>query len=166
MWIFNAINPLTVLYKLINCIKEVSNYRFYRKSISRMQSTGLLAQKEMRADWLKRVYFVVNLQPETLLAGGDLVELEQSRVTEAIASKNDVFSQDGLLEIVVADYRRIKTSDYYAYLIWIRYRTLTKIWDWVHVILWFTIAGLLISQYSYAVDFFNWLVAQYNQINK
>jgi len=80
----------------------------------------------MRADTLKRVYFVINLLPETLLAGSDVELLERSRVTEAIAERNQVFMKDGLLEIIEADYRRIKTAEYYAYLVWIKYRWESK----------------------------------------
>lgn len=151
MWLINLLNPVVVLHRLMLCIKDFSNYRFYRKTIKKIRETGLLKEKGMRTDWLRRVYFVINLLPETLLAQ-DTDLLEKSRVTEAIAERNQIFTQDGLLEIIQADYRRIKSSEYYAYLIWIKYRTLTRIWDWLHVIVWISVVAFAAINYQFFVD--------------
>lgn len=165
MRILNLISPIAVYHKAVVCFKEVSNYRFYRKKIKELEKSGALEQKAMRADMLKRVYFVINLLPETLLAGQDSELLERSRVTEAIAERNQIFMKDNLLELVEADYERIKTEDYYAYLIWIRYRTISTIGDWVHVLLWLVALGVLAVNYHYLIDGFVAIKNLYQQIN-
>lgn len=165
MWLLDYLNPTTVFRKAQLTAKDLSNYLFYRKTIKKLESSGALADKEMRRDMLCRVYFVINLLPETLLAGGDVDLLEKSRVTEAIAERNEIFTKDGLLEIVVADYERIKTTDYYAYLIWIKYRRLTKTLDWLHVLSWTGILIVLLVNYHWFVDLFHLVVDSYFRIN-
>jgi hypothetical protein len=111
---------------------------------------------------LRRVYFVINLLPETLLAGSDVDLLERSRVTEAIADRNQVFMKDGLLEIIEADYKRIKTEEYYAYVVWIRYRWSSTITVWLKSILWLVLAVSLVINYQAiwhsANSIWNWYV--------
>jgi hypothetical protein len=165
MWLFRILSPVAVFNKAVFCGKDVINYRFYRNRIKSLGITGELAEKGMRYDWLRRVYFVVNLLPETLLAGSDTESLERSRVTEAIAERNQVFMKDGLLELVVADYRRIKSEEYYAYLIWVKYRSLSSIGDWIHVILWISSLGIAVVNYQVALDAINYIKDLYFQIN-
>ena len=67
--ILDFLNPISVWKNLILCYKDITNYRFYRSVILKLSNEGLLKEKGMRADMLRRVYFVINLLPETLLAG-------------------------------------------------------------------------------------------------
>jgi hypothetical protein len=163
--LLDFLNPVSFWKNLIGCYKDVANYRFYRKTIKQLESEGLLKEKGMRTDWLKRVYFVINLLPETLLAGGDVDLLERSRVTEAIAERNQVFTKNGILEIIQADYRRIKDETYYAYLIWIKYRWQTVFSDWVKLILWLALAITAVYNYHLVVDLAQYLYAGYMKIN-
>jgi hypothetical protein len=165
MRLLRILSPITVFNKAVSCVKDVINYRFYRKKIKELGIRGELAEKNMRYDWLRRVYFVINLLPETLLAGNDTELLERSRVTEAIAERNQVFMKDGLLELVVADYRRIKSEEYYAYLIWVKYRPVSTISDWIHVILWLSSLGIAVVNYQVALDAINYIKDLYFQIN-
>lgn len=164
-WLLKLINPIVVFGKAVVCFKEVANYRFYRRKIKELNKSGMLKDKGMRTDWLRRVYFVINLQPETLLAGSDTEMLERSRVTEAIAERNQIFTKDGLLEIVQADYRRIKDNDYYAYLIWIKYRTISTLSDWAHVIVWFAALGIAAMNYHVIIEAAWYIKDLYFQIN-
>ena len=165
MWLLKLINPIVVFGKAVTCFKEVANYRFYRRKIKELDKSGLLKEKGMRSDLLRRVYFVINLQPETLLAGSDTEMLERSRVTEAIAERNQIFTKDGLLEIVQADYRRIKDDNYYAYLIWIKYRTISKLSDWAHIIIWLAAVGIAFVNYHIILEAVWYLKDLYFQIN-
>lgn len=165
MWLLDYLNPTTVFRKAQLTAKDLSNYLFYRKTIKKLEASGVLADKGMRRDMLCRVYFVINLLPETLLAGSDVDLLEKSRVTEAIAERNEIFTKDGLLEIVVADYERIKTSEYYAYLIWVKYRRLTKTFDWLHVVSWASLLIILGVNYHWFVELFNLVAGAYLRIN-
>lgn len=164
-FILDFLNPISFWKNVTSCYKDVINYRFYRKVISKLEAEGLLKDKGMRTDLLRRVYFVINLLPETLLAGGDVDLLERSRVTEAIAERNQVFMKDGLLEIIEADYRRIKTADYYAYLVWIKYRWSSAISTWIKAILWISLLVILIANYQVAINGAQSVWAWYLQIN-
>ena len=163
--ILDFLNPVSFWKNAVSCYKDVANYRFYRKTIKLLEGEGLLRDKGMRSDWLKRVYFVINLLPETLLAGGDVELLERSRVTEAIAERNQVFTKNGILEIIEADYRRIKDNDYYAYLIWVKYRWQTSFSEWFKTIAWLILLGTLVYNYQLFVDLFQYLYAGYVKIN-
>jgi hypothetical protein len=164
-YILDFLNPVSFWKNVVQCYRDVSNYQFYRKSISKLNTDGLLKEKGMRTDLLRRVYFVINLLPETLLAGSDVDLLERSRVTEAIAERNQVFMKDGLLEIIEADYRRIKTAEYYAYLVWIKYRWNSTISTWIKSILWISLLALAVVNYQIAVDAAKSSWEWYNQIN-
>lgn len=164
-YILDFLNPISFWKNLVACYRDTSNYQFYRKVISRLAQEGLLKEKGMRTDWLKRVYFVINLQPETLLAGQDTDLLERSRVTEAIAERNQVFMKDGLLEIISADYQRIKTTEYYAYLIWVKYRWESTFGTWLKSILWLAGLVLLVVNYQLFIDWAIQLKDWYVQIN-
>lgn len=164
-FILDFLNPISCWKNLILCYKDITNYRFYRKVILKLSNDGLLKEKGMRADRLCRVYFVINLLPETLLAGSEVDLLERSRVTEAIAERNQVFMKDGLLEIIEADYKRIKTEEYYAYVVWIRYRWSSTIAVWLKSILWLVLAVLLVVNYQAIYHGVNFIWKSYVQIN-
>jgi|688.fasta_scaffold01416_44 hypothetical protein len=163
--ILDFLNPVSFWKNVSQCYKDVINYRFYRKTITKLTADGSLKEKGMRADTLKRVYFVINLLPETLLAGSDVELLERSRVTEAIAERNQVFMKDGLLEIIEADYRRIKTAEYYAYLVWIKYRWESKISTWFKTVLWISLLVTIAVNYQIGVTAAKSIWMWYQQIN-
>jgi hypothetical protein len=163
--ILDFLNPVSFWKNLVLCYKDIMNYRFYRKVILKLSNEGLLKEKGMRADMLRRVYFVINLLPETLLAGSDVDLLERSRVTEAIAERNQVFMKDGLLEIIEADYKRIKTEEYYAYVVWIRYKWSSTIAIWLKSILWLGLVISLVLNYQAIYNGANSIWNWYVQIN-
>jgi hypothetical protein len=163
--LLNFLNPLSFWENVMTCYRDVSNYVFYRKTINQLAKDGLLREKGMRTDLLKRVYFVINLLPETLLAGGDVELLERSRVTEAIAERNQIFIKDGILEIIEADYKRIKNEDYYAYLIWVKYRSVSTLGTWLRAIVWISLLITLTANYQMFIDCVIYLKNLYVKIN-
>ena len=164
-YLLDFLNPVSFWKNTVSCYRDVVNYSFYRGIVKKLDQEGLLKEKGMRTDWLKRVYFVINLQPETLLAGQDIDLLERSRVTEAIAERNQVFMKDGLLEIIQADYQRIKTTDYYAYLIWVKYRWTSSIATWLKSLIWLTGVITLCVNYQLFIQWGFQLKDWYVQIN-
>lgn len=136
MSLLNILNPILAFNSAKVIIKDLRNYIFYRKQISKIKEQGFFKDYAMRTDWLKRVYYVINLEPETLLATGELVDLERSRVYDSIAKVKNLFLNTNLLEIIEASSKRIKDDTYYAYLVWIQYRK-NLVWrDIVNVIVW------------------------------
>ena len=121
MGILNFLNPAMAFTAARSIIKDINNYVFYRKQISKIEAKGFFKELKARTDTLKRVYYVLNLEPETLLATGDLMDLEKSRVFDSVSKIQRHFIDHNLVEIVDISSTRIKTEDYYAYLILIKY---------------------------------------------
>jgi hypothetical protein len=134
MSIISFLQPQKVIDSVKSLSKDVSNYLFYRDKIKLLESEGIFRDLNMRVDWIKRVYYVINLEPETMLATGDIRDLEKSRVFESVSRYQGSFVSLNLTEIVDVRTRRIKTADYYAYLVWIRYRIISTWGDLYNVI--------------------------------
>jgi hypothetical protein len=139
MKLLNYLNPVEAFNSAKIIAKDISNYRFYRNKITDLEEKGFLKQWNMRADWIKRVYYVINLEPETLLATGDLADLEKSRVFDSVAKFQGKFADLNLTEIVDISTERIKDSEYYAYLIWVKCKFFSERSDFFRVIV-FSIA--------------------------
>jgi hypothetical protein len=92
-----------------------------------METQNFFKDLNARTDLLRRVYYVLNLEPETLLATGDLADLEKSRVFESVSKIQGRFADHNLVEIITVSSTRIKTEDYYAFLILIKYDSKFKV---------------------------------------
>lgn len=135
MGLLNMFNPILAIKSAKTLFKDLSNYRFYRKQIKRMNEQRLFDIVGGRVDYLRRVYYVINLEPETLLATGDLIDLEKSRVYESVSKIQGRFADHNLVEIVKVSSTRIKDSDYYAYLVTISYDIKSTLKDFIRVVL-------------------------------
>jgi hypothetical protein len=124
--------------------KDLTNQIFFRKQVDKIKAQGFLEQNKMRTDWLKRMYYVLNLEPETLMVGQDSAELERSRVYESVGKFQGVLADHNLYEITQVSTTRIKTSDYYAYLVVLKCRHLSTWRNFFHVISWSAIALYLV----------------------
>jgi hypothetical protein len=144
MGLLNLLNPKTFYETFLQIVKNISNRNFYRKTMKTLEKNGSLKQLGMRLDMRGRAYYVLNLEPETLMMGMETLELEKSRVLESISLKKSTFETAGLAELIEAQTDRIKTEEYYAYLIQIKYRKIANWLDLVYVITWAAIASFLI----------------------
>lgn len=163
------LSPINFFRLIISIFREVQNYLFYRKTIDRLDKDGTLASKGLRVDGLKRVYYVHNMQPEALMYGtdenGDTDKFEKRFVAESMMDKKDIFITNNLFEIVKSDLKRIKTNDYYAYLVWIHFKfTSIKFWNVVYLTL-YTLFTIWLVRYSihnwhYVQDAASWVKAK------
>lgn len=152
MGILNFLNPVSAFNSAKSLIKDLSNYLFYRKQIKKMSSQNLFSDLKARTDLLKRVYYVLNLEPETLLATGDLADLEKSRVFESVSKIQGRFADHNLVEIINVSSTRIKTTEYYAFLILIKYDSQFKLSNLLKVIVW---AILIYFGIDYGIYLYN-----------
>ncbi len=166
MTILEALKPKTFYESLSRVIRNYANLLFYRKTMVRLLENGTLKQYGLRLDTQKivtppvvdtftnrvkkpaktsrgmfsrpkyRAYYVLNLEPETLMMGSEVLELEKSRIYESLLKKKVMFEDAGLGELIEAKTDRIKTDDFYAYLIQIKYRSTSTFSDVVYVLLW------------------------------
>jgi hypothetical protein len=141
MTLLQFLNPVTVWQTATQIFRNERNHRFYNKKMRELDATGALAQFGMRLDMRNRAYYVINLEPETLLMGSEVLELEKSRVLESISLRKPVFTNADLAEIIEVKTERIKTEDHYAYLVQVKYRPLAKIQDHVYLFTWLGLAG-------------------------
>lgn len=140
----DILNPVKAVKSLLSVFKDISNYLFYRKRIKKIDEEGYFKDRKARVDWLNRVYYVLNLEPELQLATGDIVDLEKSRVYESVYKFQGVFATNNLVEIVDISSKRIKSEDFYAYLVTISYK-ITSTWkDLFRIILLGVLIYLLI----------------------
>ena len=132
------INPFTFYETVVIIIKNLKNFIFYRTKMSDINKSGVLKQTGLRLDRRARAYYVLNIEPELLMMGQDTLDLEKSRVFESLAKKKELFETHNLTELIEAKTDRIKTSEYYAYLIQIKYRPMATVSNHVYVLSWLT----------------------------
>jgi hypothetical protein len=136
MKILNPINFFSVLKRYV---REFRAYLFYVNTIKRLKKSGEFEKRNLRVDFLNRVYFIHNLNPEILMYGeaeeGGIERFEKQFVAESLRAHNDLFIGNELIDIVKTSTTRIKNQDYYAYLVKIgfRFRTMT-FWNTIYLI--------------------------------
>lgn len=143
MTLREIISPLTFYGTLKKVIRNFVNWRFYNKTMKRFLKDGSLKQNGMRLDRRNRAYYALNLEPETLMMGDEVLELERSRVFESLGRKKPLFEKADLGELIEAKTERIKDDNYYAYLIQIKYRPTANIWNIIYVVFWLFMASML-----------------------
>lgn len=112
------LNPIVFITKLIALIKELVLFRRYLGILSELDKNGELLKLNLRKTRLGRLYYVKNLQPEVLLNTDDLRGFEIMQVKESLADYNDPITRLGIIDFVKTGFRRIKTPEVYAYLVW------------------------------------------------
>ena len=132
------INPVTFYETMVIIVKNLKNFIFYRTKMSAINKTNVLKKAGLRLDLRARAYYVLNIEPELLMMGQDTLELEKSRVFESLAKKKELFENHNLTELIEAKTDRIKTSEYYAYLIQIKYRPMATFSNHIYVLSWLT----------------------------
>ena len=137
------INPVTFYETLVIIVKNLKNFIFYRTKMASINKTNVLKQAGLRLDLRSRAYYVLNIEPELLMMGQDTLELEKSRVFESLTKKKELFENHNLTELIEAKTDRIKTSDYYAYLIQIKYRPMATFSNHIYVLSWLTCLGFI-----------------------
>jgi hypothetical protein len=142
MTLLEFLNPVIVWETLNQVIKNESNRQFYKRKMRELEKNGSLKQFGMRLDMRGRAYYIINLEPETLLMGAEVLDLEKSRVYESINLRKPMLENAELSELVEAITERIKTKEHYAYLIQIKYRPISGIGNIFHVVSWLTVASI------------------------
>jgi hypothetical protein len=159
MGLISYFNPIKAYQSASSLIKDVRNYLYYKNKVQKMVEQGLLSQLKARTDWFNRIYYVVNLEPETLLATGDIIDLEKSRVFDSVAKVQGRFADSNLVEIVEITTKRIKNDEYYAYLVIIKYRIISELTDLIRLIVFIGILWYAASWFHYAIQNFDLLQA-------
>lgn len=142
MKILDFLNPFIFWQNLKKVFISVKNWNFYAKQMRLLSENGTLKQLGMRLDLRNRAYYILNLEPETLMMGAEVLELERSRVMESINIRKGAFEKAELIELIEIKTTRIKTTDYYAYLIQVKYRPSASLTDWAYSTTWLSVISV------------------------
>lgn len=124
------LSPISFFKFLISYIKEFRVFFFYRATINSLIISREFEKVGLRVDKLKRIFFVKNLDADVLLFNGnqgsknveELEKFEKNLVVQELVQYNDFFIRNQLIELVKTSLKRIKTKDFYAYLVIIHFR--------------------------------------------
>jgi hypothetical protein len=143
-------------------IKDISNYRFILKTIKKNKGTIEWDKLKLRADWIGRIYTVVNLPPEVIHSPDAPQEIRPAYVLDESRPVNEYLMKLNLQEIILPAIEAVPES--LSYLIvytpyfqklsvkWVFYRIL-----WLLLILWvqhkFGVLGMIKKILVQAYDF-------------
>ncbi len=167
--ILRSIGPLNIIRRIISMTKEFYFFFIYKKSLKILEPS--LKDRNIVKSSSSSLIKSINLKPETLLLANkaeekmsdddknELKKLELSFVSKEIAKHNDIFIEEGIIELIKTEASRVKTSDYYGYLVEISFRwNDAKLYQVLRIIfqisLW--IVGLLLFPYK---EVFNYIVS-------
>lgn len=83
--------------RLYRAYREIVNYFFIKRTIKKQKSTPVWQSFNLRADWVGRVYTVLNLRKEDI---GDPEEVKRARLLELMIPINKYMRKLDLHEIV------------------------------------------------------------------
>lgn len=162
MTLLEFLHPGIFWKNLKKVTRDIQNRHFYGRKMRELEENGTLKQFGMRLDMRSRAYYVLNLEPETLMMGAESLELEKSRVLESINVRKGIFETAELTELIEAKTERIKNAEYYAYLIQIKYRPISNLGHVSHVLGWMICSSFAMTYAIKAIyhkaEILNWIL--------
>jgi hypothetical protein len=120
--ILNKLNPAKAYTRLSLALEDFLKYRKYKKIIFELSATGKITDAGFNIDDTGNLYLGINLNPELLLYSETSQEsVELKLISEKLKKYNDFLTKEGILDYVKMDYDRVKTDEYYGYILKIRY---------------------------------------------
>lgn len=117
------IYPSRIFKLLKKNILDISNNKRYKAIISELESDGKLKDigfSKTKSD----LFYGVNLNPELLMYTEDSQEsVELKFVSDASRKYTKFLENEGILDSITADYERVKTDDFYGYIVKISYNS-------------------------------------------
>jgi hypothetical protein len=120
------------MFKLLRVLKEISLYREYTKEIrSEELNSPLWSRKNLRRDYLNRMYTVINLPPEVLMSNDLPKEARPSFVLNEIKPINDYLKSLNLEELLTVWIEPIKGTNEESYLVVYQFVFREISWLWI-----------------------------------
>lgn len=122
MKIKEYINPVSIIKSLKLALTELKYYKNYKKIIQELDENGSLEKMQIVRE-KEYLLIGVDLNPELLIYRDEAIESAELKVVAERMKKYTVFLQkEGILDSIKADYERIKSDDYYGYLISVSFK--------------------------------------------
>jgi hypothetical protein len=103
---------------MFKALKELFVYFKYRRIVKQEASSDIIwTRKNLRYDWLCRIYTVVNLGPEVVMSPDIPSEARTPFVLEEIKPINMYMRKCGLEELITVSVDPIDTTDYGSFLV-------------------------------------------------
>jgi hypothetical protein len=120
------------MFKLLRVIKEIVLYREFIKQIkSEELNSPLWSRRNLRRDYLNRVYTVINLPPEVLLSNDLPKESRPSFVLNEIKPINSYLKSLNLEEILTLWIDPVKGTNEESYLVVYQFVFREISWIWI-----------------------------------
>lgn len=120
--ILNKLNPVKAYNRLGLAITDYLKYKKYKKIILELDASGKIKDAGFGLDEDGNLYLGIDLNPELLLYSETSQEsVELKLVSEKLKKYNDFLTREGVLDCVRMDYDRVKTEEYYGYILKIQY---------------------------------------------
>ena len=120
--ILQKINPIWVVKSLQKNLNEFRKHETYKKIIYDLNAAGKLEEIGFRSDSDANLYLGINLNPELLLYSDTSQEsVELKMISEKMLKYNDFLTKEGILDVITVDYDRIKSEEFYGYILQIRF---------------------------------------------
>lgn len=120
------------MFKLPRVLKEISLYREYTKQIrSEELNSPLWSRKNLRRDYLNRIYTVINLPPEVLMSRDFPKESRPSFVLTEIKPINDYLKSLNLEELLTLWIDPVKGTNEESYLVVYQFVFREISWLWI-----------------------------------
>ena len=119
------------MLRLRKVIKEIKIYRDYLKIIKKeAEGSKFWTKKNLRIDWIGRIYTVINLPPEVIFSPDLPKESRPSFVLNEIKPINDYLKSLDIEEIITLYIDPVEGSNEESYLVVYQYvfRNLTLLW--------------------------------------
>lgn len=120
--ILDYLSPVRIYRQLSINLKELLNYRKFKKIIVDLNESGKLEEIGIRADASANMYIGIDLNPELLLYSETSQESVELRlISEKMNKYNDFLTKEGILDSIKVDYERVQTDAYYGYVLQISF---------------------------------------------
>lgn len=128
------------LIRIFGVIRDIRNYFYLRRVTKReMLNSPIWAKNNLRADWIGRIYTVMNLPPEVTMAPDLPKELWPAYLIEQSKGLNEYLTSLNLHEIIIPEYKEIEGSTSYLLVYYPYFRDLTWWWVLSRIVFWVSV---------------------------
>jgi hypothetical protein len=145
------------MFRLFKVIKELSLYREYIRIIKKEETDSpIWARRNLRRDYLNRIYTVVNLPPQVLLSVDLPRDARPSFVISELKPTNEYFKSLNLEELLTMWIEPVKGTDEESYLAVYQFLFRHLSWLWIlRFLIEVSLITFIIIKWDWVLNLFN-----------